>query len=86
MGALARLLDPTNPEETRQALLEVWRRSADERVEVACQGGRGRTGTALACLAVIDGVPARAAIELVRRNYHRKAVETPCQKRYVYRF
>lgn len=26
------------------------------RVEFACLGGRGRTGTALACLAIVDGV------------------------------
>src|SRR5690349_7240485 len=38
-------------------LAEAWRRAAYERVEVACAGGRGRTGTALACLAVLDGVP-----------------------------
>ena len=77
---------PTDPEAARQALLEAWRRSADERVEVACRGGRGRTGTALACLAVLDGVPAHAAVTYVRRGYHRRAVETPWQKRYVSRF
>ena len=36
------------------------RRAAGERVEVACRGGVGRTGTALAALAVLDGLaPAR---------------------------
>ncbi|MBA2955457.1 protein phosphatase [Nocardioides sp. MAH-18] len=77
---------PTDPEAARQALLELWRRSADERVGVACPGGRGRTGTALACLAVVDGVPAHTAVAFVRRHYHRGAVETPWQKRYVSRF
>jgi Protein-tyrosine phosphatase len=77
---------PTDPEATRRALLEVWERAADQRVEVACRGGRGRTGTALACLAVLDGVPARSAVDFVRRHYHRRAVETPWQKRYVARF
>ncbi|WP_285502026.1 hypothetical protein [Streptomyces sp. NBRC 13847] len=57
-----------------------------ERVEVACAGGRGRTGTALACLAVLDGVPAALAVQFVRRNYEAHAVETPWQKRYVRRF
>jgi rhodanese/phosphatase family protein len=77
---------PSDPEAAREALLDAWRRSAEERVEVACRGGRGRTGTALACLAVIDGVPVDAAVAFVRHGYHRRAVETPWQRRYVARF
>ncbi|MGI5471690.1 protein-tyrosine phosphatase family protein [Streptomyces sp. CA-132043] len=65
---------------------EAWERAGVERVEFACDGGRGRTGTALACLAVLDGVPADEAVEFVRRHYDRHAVETPWQKRYVRRF
>jgi hypothetical protein len=48
---------PADQGDARDGLREAWRRAADERVEVACGGGRGRTGTALACLAVLDGVP-----------------------------
>ncbi|MFH9419592.1 protein-tyrosine phosphatase family protein [Streptomyces sp. NPDC017529] len=70
----------------RDVLGEVWERAAAERVEVACGGGRGRTGTALACLAVLDGVPAAEAVDFVRRGYDRRAVETPWQRRYVRRF
>lgn len=55
-------------------------------MEVACGGGVGRTGTALACLAVMDGLPARAAIAYVRTGYHRRAVETPWQRRYIEHF
>jgi hypothetical protein len=47
---------PLNPQDARDALLELYRRAAVERVEVACNGGRGRTGTALACLAICDGI------------------------------
>lgn len=61
-------------------------RAGTERVEFACGGGRGRTGTALACLAVLDGVPAAEAVTFVRRHYDRRAVETPWQKRYVRAF
>lgn len=61
-------------------------RAGAERVEVACTGGSGRTGTALACLAVLDGVPPRDAVDLVRRHYSPRAVETPWQKRFVRRF
>jgi len=52
-------------------------------VEVACHGGRGRTGTALAALAVLDGMPANRAVRWVRRNYDPKAVETPWQAWWV---
>lgn len=45
---------PTDRRDAHEALYEAWRRSSSERVEVACNGGRGRTGTALACLAVLD--------------------------------
>ncbi|MET8683919.1 protein-tyrosine phosphatase family protein [Streptomyces sp. NPDC004732] len=70
----------------REVLREVWDRAAGERVEVACGGGRGRTGTALACVAVLDGVPAEEAVAFVRAHYDRHAVETPWQRRYVRRF
>lgn len=67
-------------------LREVWERCAGERVEVACGGGYGRTGTALACLAVLDGVPAAEAVAYVRRYYAARSVETPWQRRFVERF
>lgn len=69
----------------RKLFSKAWKRAGGdgERVEVACGGGRGRTGTALACIAVLDGVPPGEAVEFVRRHYDRRAVETPWQKRYV---
>ena len=54
-----------------------------ERVEVACPGGRGQTGTALACLAVLDGLPGLDAIAYVRGHYDPRSVETPWQRRFV---
>ncbi|WP_336320445.1 protein phosphatase [Streptomyces lavendofoliae] len=77
---------PADAVDARAALCDAWERAAAERVEIACGGGRGRTGTALACLAVLDGVPSDEAVEFVRRNYDRRAVETPWQKRFVRRF
>ncbi|GGT34862.1 protein-tyrosine phosphatase family protein [Streptomyces purpureus] len=77
---------PTNRTTARAVLGEAWDRAATERVEVACFGGRGRTGTALACLAVIDGVPPTGAVQYVRDNYDVKSVETPWQRRYVRHF
>ncbi|PSJ28965.1 protein phosphatase [Streptosporangium nondiastaticum] len=77
---------PGSPAEARAVLGAAWARAAAERVEIACAGGRGRTGTALACLAVLDGVPADRAVAYVRHHYDPRAVETPWQKRYVRRF
>ncbi len=74
---------PADPDALRGALAEAWERSALERVEVACGGGTGRTGTALACLAVLDGVPAAEAVAFVRRAYRARAVETRRQARFV---
>jgi hypothetical protein len=74
------------PKEPVDAIFEeALERSADERVELACGGGRGRTGTALACLAVLDGIPPEQAVDFVRRTYDHRAVETPWQKRFVRR-
>ncbi|MGK5642396.1 protein-tyrosine phosphatase family protein [Streptomyces sp. URMC 126] len=77
---------PADRERARRLFRTAWERAAEERVELACGGGRGRTGTALACLAVLDGVPAGEAVAYVRRHYDPRAVETPWQKRYVRRF
>jgi hypothetical protein len=77
---------PADPAQFRHTLAEAWERAATERVELACTGGRGRTGTALACLAILDGVPANRAVAYVREHYDRRAVETPGQRRLVARW
>lgn len=77
---------PTDRAVFGQVLRQAWARAEAERVEVACGGGVGRTGTALACLAVLDGVPAREAVAYVRRHYAPRAVETPWQRRFVAAF
>ncbi len=77
---------PADPADLRAALTQVLVRCAGERVEVACGGGTGRTGTALACLAVLDGVPADEAVGFVREHYRRHAAETPAQRRFVVGF
>lgn len=74
---------PGDRRDAADAFREAWSRAGTERVEVACEGGRGRTGTALACIAVIDGVPAEQAVAFVRKHYHARAVEMPWQRRYV---
>ena len=74
---------PTDRADALDALREALERSRHERVEVACTGGRGRTGTALAVMAALDGVPQAEAVAWVRAHLHPKAVETPWQARWV---
>ncbi|MPV35442.1 protein-tyrosine phosphatase family protein [Georgenia subflava] len=77
---------PLDRTDAVDALHETWARAAGQRVEVACGGGRGRTGTALACLTVLDGLAAEEAVAYVRERYDPRAVETPWQRRFVRRF
>jgi hypothetical protein len=75
---------PANGEavvETLKAVLE--RARSGQNIEVGCLGGHGRTGTALACLAVLTGHPALDAVAWARSNYCGKAVETPEQEAFV---
>lgn len=74
---------PTSTSGAMEALEEAYRRSATERVELACGGGVGRTGTALAAIAVLAGVPRTEAVAWVRARYNQRAVETPWQRRWV---
>ncbi len=76
---------PADPSDAITALREVHERSAEERVEIACGGGRGRTGTAIALLARLSGVPAEEAVPWARLHYRPGAVETPWQRRFVRR-
>ena len=77
---------PADEQALVAALREVVHRAqAGQRVEVGCLGGHGRTGTALACLAVLGGVPAGEAVAWVRARYCDKAVETDDQAAFVAR-
>jgi Protein-tyrosine phosphatase len=78
------------PRDREDAILRIrvlWEQAnAGRQVEVACGGGVGRTGTVIACLTVLAGLTPAEAITWTRRNYHRRAVETPWQRRWVARF
>jgi hypothetical protein len=69
---------------TARRLLDLHERArAGQAVEIACHGGLGRTGTALASLATLSGLSSRAAVRWTRDHYHRRAVEMPWQRLYV---
>jgi hypothetical protein len=73
-----------DPDELRAALEVVLARArAGEVVEIGCLGGHGRTGTAVACLAVLVGTPADRAVAWVREVYCERAVETEEQETFV---
>jgi len=74
---------PASTTDAVVALREAYERAETERVEIACGGGVGRTGTALAGRAVMAGVPQNEAVAWVRCRYHSRAAETLWQRRWV---
>ena len=75
---------PADADAVVGALTTVLERArSGQHVEVGCVGGHGRTGTALACLAVLTGHPASDAVAWVRSSYCASAVETPQQEAFV---
>ncbi len=81
--------DFSAPRDPQQAIVQLRqtlaRVRAGERVEVACGGGRGRTGTALSALAVLQGTSPAEAVAWVRGAYDAKAVESRAQHRFLQR-
>jgi protein-tyrosine phosphatase len=56
---------------------------AGQCVEIGCYGGHGRTGSALACLAILCGQAPGEAVSCVRAGYCERAVETDEQDTFV---
>ena len=75
---------PAEPEVAAGRIAAAFRRARrGELVEVGCLGGSGRTGTVLACMAVLAGVPPAEAVPWVRTAYRPEAVETAEQEAWV---
>jgi hypothetical protein len=75
---------PADPERAARQIEDAYARAAaGEVVEIGCLGGLGRTGTVLACMAVLAGVFPADAVSWVRRSYHIRAVETEAQAEWV---
>lgn len=75
---------PRDGERAVAAVRYAYRLARDgKRVEVVCGGGTGRTGTVVACMAVLAGHPAADAVAWTRTHYRPRAVETPGQRRWV---
>ncbi|NYD48689.1 protein-tyrosine phosphatase [Actinomadura luteofluorescens] len=80
------LLPRDRDEAVRQIRALHERARSGATAEVACGGGVGRTGTVIACLAVLSGVAPSEAVAWAREHHHPRAVETPWQRRWVTRF
>ena len=75
---------PENPGLAAQQIADAFGRARQgELVEIGCLGGSGRTGTVLACMAVLAGVPEAEAVAWVRAEYRPSAVETAEQEAWV---
>jgi hypothetical protein len=75
---------PADPERAADQIVAAFARARrGDVVEVGCVGGLGRTGTVLACMAVLAGVPPASAVDWVRRAYNPAAVETMAQEQWV---
>lgn len=74
---------PDSSDAAVSAIREAHARAGSERVEVACGGGVGRTGTALAVMAVMSGVGIDHVVTWVREHYHPRAIETRGQRRWI---
>ena len=77
---------PVNKLKALHALNVILKRGAYSRVDIACRGGVGRTGTALACIATLDGMDPTNTLKLIRDTYHPRAAETPWQQWYISNF
>jgi hypothetical protein len=78
------------PHDFEEAAAQIRRAYARARggdlVEVGCQGGIGRTGVVIACMAILGGIDPEDAVAWVRENYIVRAVETPVQEWWVLLF
>ena len=75
---------PEDPEAAARQIEDAFGRAQrGELVEIGCLGGSGRTGTVLACMAILAGVAPGEAVEWVREAYRPQAVETPEQEAWV---
>lgn len=75
---------PADQEKAADQIVAAFNRANNgERLEIGCIGGLGRTGTVLACMAILAGVSADQAVEWVRTNYDPRAVETAEQEAWV---
>ena len=67
-------------------MLEAMRAAPDGAYHIGCKAGLGRTGTAMACLAILAGAAEGDPVAWLRAAYNAEAIETTGQEEFVRRF
>ena len=66
-----------------QQMLAEMRAAPDGAYHIGCKAGIGRTGTVMACLAIMAGAAEGDPVAWLRAAYHPGAIETPAQEDFV---
>lgn len=66
-----------------QQMLEAMRAAPDDAYHIGCKAGIGRTGTVMACLAIMAGAVEGDPVAWLRAAYFQGAIETPGQEAFV---
>lgn len=78
---------PDNITGLRRALMWLQEQVHEGKVvEIGCMGGHGRTGTALACVLLLQGVNAKKAINRIWNSYCDEAIESQRQIEFINAF
>jgi len=67
-------------------MLEAMRAAPADAYHIGCKAGIGRTGTVMACLAIMAGAAEGDPVAWLRAGYNQAAIETPAQEDFVRRF
>lgn len=78
---------PANHQLFRRALRWLLKEaSRGKKIEIGCMGGHGRTGTALACLLMVQGLGHSRAVSKVWSRYCEEAIESRNQLDFIRSF
>lgn len=77
---------PKRTAHATEMLRQAWELAKTERVEITCRGGVGRTGTALAMIAVFEGLAPTEAIDFIREHYNEESVKSHAQRGFLREF
>ena len=64
-------------------MLEAMRTAPNDAYHIGCKAGIGRTGTVMACLAIMAGAVEGDPVAWLRAAYFQGAIETPGQEAFV---
>jgi protein-tyrosine phosphatase len=67
-------------------MLEAMRAAPNDAYHIGCKAGIGRTGTVMACLAIMAGAVEGDPVAWLRTAYFQGAIETPGQEAFVRSF